>query len=100
MIKPTILENFQFTLVDPSELDDIKAKVSNFRSGNDIAKLSKNFKPFEVPGTLQSNLVSIEKINPFYEKNMEFFNSFEQYTLLLISNLPQLDLSKNYIFKI
>ncbi len=86
-------------MVNPSALDEIQTRVSNIRSKSDITRLSLDFKPFKVPGTLQSNLASIEKLNPFYEKNMKFFDVLEQKTLLLISDLPPLDEFKNYILK-
>ena len=90
------LENWKFAHIESSELKPIKEIITSLKEDDDLTKISLNFRPFEVPGTLQSNLSTLEGFNPYFEKNTERFSSLENDCLILIHYLPKLDTSKEY----
>ena len=45
------------------------------------------FNPFEVPGTLQSNMIKLLSIDPYFEQNIKQLSSFETSILLLFHEI-------------
>ncbi|MHA1237216.1 MAG: glycoside hydrolase family 2 protein, partial [Candidatus Hodarchaeales archaeon] len=90
------LEKWKFAHIESSELKPIKEIIPSLRGDDDLTKFPLNFRPFKVPGTLQSNLSILEGFNPYFEKNSERFSSLENDCLILIHILPKLDHSKEY----
>ncbi|MHA2297727.1 MAG: glycoside hydrolase family 2 protein [Candidatus Hodarchaeales archaeon] len=75
------LDNWFFIKTNPTNKDEILQKLEAYES---VDSMGFEFKPFEVPGTLQSNIARIKSINPYFEKNMDELDSCENDALLLV----------------
>ena len=89
-----LLNKWKFAHIESSEIKTIKEMIPSLKREDDLTNLSLKFRPFKVPGTLQSNLSTLEGFNPYFEKNIERFTSLENNCLILVHPLPKLDNSK------
>ncbi|MHA1228837.1 MAG: glycosyl hydrolase 2 galactose-binding domain-containing protein, partial [Candidatus Hodarchaeales archaeon] len=93
------LEKWKFAIVKSDKLTEIKNKIPEITYDDKLSQLDIEFRQFNVPGTLHSNLAELENLDPYFEKNMDYFNSLENDGLLLVCKLPSLELNKDYILR-
>ncbi|MHA1979385.1 MAG: glycosyl hydrolase 2 galactose-binding domain-containing protein, partial [Candidatus Hodarchaeales archaeon] len=79
-----IISDWQFCLLDTIQKENILSLV---RKDNIITSLPLNLSEFIVPGTLQSNIARESQLDPYYERNMENFQEYEESILFLISEV-------------
>ncbi|MHA2363083.1 MAG: glycosyl hydrolase 2 galactose-binding domain-containing protein [Candidatus Hodarchaeales archaeon] len=82
------LENWFFRIADIANKDKIVNQIKNKMS---IDTLEFNLQPFRIPGTLQSNIVILKNLEPFFEDNMKLFDNLESQILLLVCEIPLKD---------
>ncbi len=96
MKKSLFLNDWRFTRIESSELNNIKEIIPLLKHEDDLTKIDLVFQSFKVPGTLQSNLAILENFNPYFEKNIDRFTPLEYNCLILVHPVPELDPSKDY----
>lgn len=74
------LINWSFVIEDQKKSTEIENII---KKGGLLSSLGLDLKPFKIPGTLQSNLTENNNLNPYYEKNMDYFKKYETENLLL-----------------
>ncbi|MHA1984939.1 MAG: glycosyl hydrolase 2 galactose-binding domain-containing protein, partial [Candidatus Hodarchaeales archaeon] len=75
-----VLDNWSYSVMDQTKKSEIVDKIKNHISPNSF---NIDFNLFEVPGTLQSNIVRLLDIDPYFEQNMKQLSIYETSTLLL-----------------
>ncbi len=91
MKKQKLINNWFFLRINLKEKERI---LNNIKGINSISSLKMDLRPFEVPGTLQSNIRDLLNIIPYFEKNMLKFSSYENDALLLVCEITLRGINK------
>ncbi|MHA2339694.1 MAG: glycosyl hydrolase 2 galactose-binding domain-containing protein, partial [Candidatus Hodarchaeales archaeon] len=75
-----VLDNWSYSVINQTKKSEI---INKIKSGLSLNSFNMDFNPFEVPGTLQSNIVKLLDIDPYFEQNMKQLSIFENSILLL-----------------
>ncbi len=93
MLKGRIkLDNWYFIQIEMTKMEELHHKI---RGKSSIDLLQIELKPFITPGTLQSNLVKILELDPYYEENMKELGSYENIVLILFSEFNLREVNEN-----
>ncbi|MHA2138944.1 MAG: glycoside hydrolase family 2 protein [Candidatus Hodarchaeales archaeon] len=80
----TKISDWQYFIIDRTQKENIlRLMIKETKISSYPYKLSE----FIVPGTLQSNIVRSEGLDPYYEKNMNNFLKYENMFLVLLSEV-------------
>lgn len=95
------IDQWSFFLVDNEDEDQIFNKIQENKIESKES-FNRNLERFDVPGTVQSNMVRISGLNAYYEKNMEILNYLEKKGTFLISEFSfefEEDIDYYFIFE-
>ncbi|MFW9906094.1 MAG: glycoside hydrolase family 2 TIM barrel-domain containing protein [Candidatus Thorarchaeota archaeon] len=84
-----ILNNWFFKIFKIAEKEDIINKIG-------INSPIKDLQPFQIPGSLQSNIVDIIELDPYFEDNMRKLEYLEEFYLFLITEFTLEDHQSDY----
>ena len=84
MLNRTIISDWLFSPIDRTQKESILNLIAKCINSSSLPlKLLK----FTVPGTLQSNIVRHMDLDPYYERNMEYFQKYEEMILVLFTEV-------------
>ncbi len=88
-----ILDNWFFKIAKMAEKEDFINKITNNFS---INSMREDLQPFHIPGSLQSNIVDIIDLDPYFEDNMKKLEYLEEYCLFLMTEFTLEDQQSDY----
>ena len=93
MKKQKLINDWFFLRINLKEKESI---LNNIKGINSISSLKMDLRPFDVPGTLQSNIRDLLNIDPYFEKNILEFSSYENDALLLVCEITFKGINKEF----